>query len=344
MALQLTQLSEAQRAAMPVHAKAWIDRALAVRPANREIGERGIRAYYRLAGLPEPKRIVWTTSPLVVALAGPIAALILSMRAKRASTVRDAVHDAVDGREEVQAWLRAIQQLWFYILGGAGWAAWPAAWATYYRDVCELSLAPEATSAAEDATEQWWWWSHREFVIVSERPVRLERDDRGRLHSTTGAAIQFSDGWGLYYVHGVRVPGHVVLHPERMTAALITEERNAEVRRVMVELFGFDRYLVESGAKVLHRDTDPLGFARELLRIEQPGDEPIVAVAVTNSTPEPDGTRKRYTLRVHPELRPLLGQRNGEPQYGNAQAATAQNAIASTFGLYGEQYAPQAET
>jgi hypothetical protein len=49
-------------------------------------------------------------------------------------------------------------------------------------------------------------------------------------------------------------------------------------------------------------------------------------VEVLNSTPEPDGTRKTYFLRVPPNLR------------------TAREAVAWTFGLAGSQYRPERET
>ena len=56
-------------------------------------------------------------------------------------------------------------------------------------------------------------------------------------------------------------------------------------------------------------------------------------VKVLNSTPEPDGTQKPYFLRVHPELRLLLKNSLGDPQ-----PASPVNAIASTFGMTGQQY------
>ena len=73
---------------------------------------------------------------------------------------------------------------------------------------------------------------------------------------------------------------------------------------------------------------------------EHLGDEPLVMVEVVNSTPERDGTMKHYFLRVHPELRPLLG----DQQLGDPQELTARNAVASTFGRRGEEYSPLVET
>ena len=160
-------------------------------------------------------------------------------------------------------------------------------------------------------------------------------DEANRPHCDTGPFCRWRDGFALYAVHGVRTPAWIIERPETITVAKIDAETNAEIRRVMLGKFGWQRYLSESGAMELHTD----GFGT-LVRREVPGDEPIVAVRVLNSTPEPDGTTKHYTLRVHPELRPLLdGGRYGEPQ-----TMTARNAVASTFGLRGEEYAPLVET
>ena len=94
----------------------------------------------------------------------------------------------------------------------------------------------------------------------------------------------------------------------------------------------------DGGAEKLH--TDERGT---LWRKPVPNDEALVMVEVLNSTPEPDGSIKTYFLPCHPELRPnpvpANGMRMGEPQ-----KLTASNAIASTFGLRGEQYAPAQET
>ena len=103
----------------------------------------------------------------------------------------------------------------------------------------------------------------------------------------------------------------------------------------MLERYGFERYLTDCGATPIH--TDNVGA---LYRVELPNDEAIVAVIVNNSTPESDGSFKRYMLRVHPECRPMLA--NG--RFGDAQPLTARNAVASTFGMRGEQYRPATET
>ena len=178
------------------------------------------------------------------------------------------------------------------------------------------------------------WTDDTLYWVAKPRVHRDPVPDVRRLHRADGPALE-SDVEPLYFWHGVLVNAHVIEQPDLITLQEIQGETNAEVRRVLLERFGFDRYLRESNAELLH--TDQFG---ELYRAEVPGDEPLVMVSVLNSTPEPDGHKKRYFLRVDPNCRPLLA----DGTFGRAQALTARNAIASTFGLRGSQYVPVVET
>jgi len=126
----------------------------------------------------------------------------------------------------------------------------------------------------------------------------------------------------------------------------IEQESNAEIRRVMVERYGAERFLFDSGAKLIARDSVGLLYRKDLA-----DDEPLVMVRVLNSTPEPDGVMsrdeaiaifgdaaqaainspegsrfKQYTIRVPPDM------------------TTAHEAVAWTFGLTAETYHPALET
>lgn len=95
---------------------------------------------------------------------------------------------------------------------------------------------------------------------------------------------------------GVRVDERLAFAPETIDGAEILAQDNAEVRRVMMERVGYERFLEEVGATVLDRDTD-VGGERTLVRVELPGDEPFVAVCVGCPS-----TGRRYTLRVPPTI------------------------------------------
>jgi hypothetical protein len=165
-------------------------------------------------------------------------------------------------------------------------------------------------------------WMLDDVCFASERPSINNLGYAGHAHCETGPTIAFPSGWDMWHWHGVRVPRHVIEHPERLTPSRIQRVENAEVRRVMIERYGGEaRFIVHSGARLIHEDA-----RGKLWRSKTVEREPIVIVEVRNSTPEPDGSFKTYFLRVPPEMH-------------NASAA-----VAWTFGLTTQTYQPREET
>jgi len=160
-------------------------------------------------------------------------------------------------------------------------------------------------------------------VVFVKGPLEQHLDAEGRLHREDGPAEAYRDGFRRWCWHGVDVDADFILHPEGVTAARVLEERNLEVQRVMLERFGWDRLLEESGAQAL--DEDPR-FGALLLVPRADGGEALRIVRVTNATPEPDGTVRQYVLRVPPTM------------------TTAREAVAWTFGMDAEEYEPRLES
>ena len=167
-----------------------------------------------------------------------------------------------------------------------------------------------------------WWWPHRSFVLVTDRPrvLHLDPDGSNRPHCEDGPAIVWRDGWSLWFVHGVRVTQQIVEAPGTLRVDRITYEENAEVRRVMIDRYGTEKYLRAAEGRLVQQDD----FG-ELWRLRH-GSEPLQFVKVVNSSPEPDGTFRDYWLRVPPEV------------------TTAHEAVAWTFGFTPEEYRPQRQT
>jgi hypothetical protein len=165
------------------------------------------------------------------------------------------------------------------------------------------------------------WWPFRNVAVLSERPTRLCLDDDGSLHAADGPAIAYPDGWEIWAWHGVRVPHWVIATPERLTVAHIQTQRRNDVRRVMIERYGVERYVQDAGA--LKVASDEFGT---LWRCPLLGDEPLVMVEVVNATPEPDGSFRNYWMRVPPNMR------------------TPREAIAWTFGVDAHDYDPTIQT
>ena len=210
-------------------------------------------------------------------------------------------------------------------VGNSVYGQHEASWLAFYeffREKCGLlEQTHKLVGLWELAKSAGWAYPTKDICFVSERHTTLCRDERGRLHNMSGPAIQYPDGWEIYAVHGVRVPENIINKPLEITTSRIDEQRNTEIRRVMIDIYGQSRYLQDSGAKLLA--TDRFG---KLWKKDLSDDEPIVMVEVKNSTPEPDGSIKDYFIRVPPSM------------------ATPQEAVAWTFNLPKDEYNPLVET
>lgn len=226
------------------------------------------------------------------------------------------------GRQAVSALKKSWKRERLRILDGCFSLGTPvcAAFTSFFRDVCGLHLAgglwDRALAYERTLRNAYWWCPHRDFLLACDSPreIHLEAAElaprRGpasrRLHRPHGPAISWPDGWSVYADHGRRVPGWIVEHPERITVAQIAAQRNAETRRVMIERYGWARYVCDSGAEVI--DTAPMDHpirglrGARLLRKRIPGEpEPVVFLDMINSAPEPDGSFKHYLERIDPK-------------------------------------------
>jgi hypothetical protein len=95
---------------------------------------------------------------------------------------------------------------------------------------------------------------------------------------------------------GVNINARIAFFPETITAPEILGERNAEVRRVMLERRGIEQFMREADAKVLDEDTDP-GGKRQLLKVPMADDEDLVCVSVHCPS-----TGRHYIIRVPPTV------------------------------------------
>jgi hypothetical protein len=160
------------------------------------------------------------------------------------------------------------------------------------------------------------WFARKRRVHISMRPTHFSLDDQGRLHSESGPAFGYPKGEKQYVWHGVTVPAKVILAPEKITAKQIRSEWNSEVRRVMLERYGLERFLKAGNARTVNRDR--YGRLWDLQ-----GDR---WVELRNSTAEPDGSHKTYFLRVPPTV------------------DTAHEAVAWTFQMTTDEYRLAAES
>ena len=332
MPTRIDKLTASQEAALVEYRDRWLKIGLDTNPANRAEAEAAVRLAYECGGLPPPKIVVWLRSPLE----GAVGAAMFA-------------HHAVSERAapRAQVWAQVWDQVRAQVgdqVSRAGYGQHDANWLSFYEfflDQCGLDAPNKLRGLMSLARSCGWFWPFEGAVILTERPVALHRDERNRLHREDGPALQYSDLFALWRWHGVTVPRDVIESPQGITVQRIKTEPNAEVRRIMVERYGHERYLRESNAELVDSCADDhklIGMrTAKLWRI---GD--ITMLDLLNSTPEPDGTTKRYVL-------PIDGAR-----YGGRAARECIAASASTWRKRGdptqlafarpEDYAPAFES
>ncbi len=173
----------------------------------------------------------------------------------------------------------------------------------------------------ELATQGLCYIFYEGYVFACESPTRLSVDEGGRLHSEFGPALSSLDGFTMHSWHGSTVSRWIIEEPKKITVPRIMKEFNAEVRRVLIDRYGLEKFIKASGAQQVHRDECGV-----LYRKEFDDDEPLVMVKVKNSSKEPDGSYKHYFLRVPPDMK------------------TAREAVAWTFAMDEADYKPEQQT
>ena len=332
---KITTITPEQIGRFPEWVAKYIEIGLSTAPADFDAAQAAALKAYELCDLGKPMIVLRMSSPYGATLGGIIACVMLRELGK-------------------DAWPQVGSQVGSQVAngiyndrGGAFWASW-IAYVAFMRDVLGWQDPVLERFAIDEtlATSCGWVWWHENVLAISDRPAIVNRDDQGRLHCDDGPAIAYRDGWAIHAVHGVIVPADIIEDRSSITVERIERESNAEVRRVMLEFYGADRFLYDSGAQLIARDAVGLLYRKDL-----GDDEPLVMVRVLNSTPEPDGVMsrdeaiaafgdaaqaavnapadarfKQYTIRVPPTMR------------------TAHEAVAWTFGLTAETYHPALET
>ena len=158
----------------------------------------------------------------------------------------------------------------------------------------------------DEKTQQWydclnhlfencgWFIPFEDVCIVCDRPSKFSLDSENRLHSEGEPAIQFADGYGLYYHHGVALPEQYgTVHPNQWEAKWLLSENNSELRRILIQAIGYNRICNELKAIKLDdfREYD-------LIKIDADADvEPIVLLKMICPS-----TGYTHVLRVPPNM------------------------------------------
>jgi hypothetical protein len=160
----------------------------------------------------------------------------------------------------------------------------------------------------------------KEIVCVPQPELHITN---GALHCETGPAVRWPDE-SYWFWRGYHVPRWVIEEKHRLNPEVIAAEANAELRRVMLEIYGFGRWISETGATLISEDVNH-GQPRKLYEATLAG-EPVRILHVVNGSLENDGSRREF----------FLGAPDG--------VKTPHKTVAALYGFNPEIYSEYART
>ena len=173
-----------------------------------------------------------------------------SVRASVRASVEDSVWASV--RTSVRA--SVGDSVWASVRD-SGYGQHDANWLAFYeyfKEVCGLAEETKKLSGLwKIAKSAGWWLPHEKICWVSERTCVVNQDENKRIHSSTGPAIAYPDGWSIYAWRGVRVPEQWIMRPESVNPVDVIAAKNVEQRAAGAEILGWPRMLKALNAKVI---------------------------------------------------------------------------------------------
>ena len=308
---RIEHMTPEQEAALPAFREGWRAVGLSTAPIHEASARSAVRSLYKAGDCEEPKAVITLASPMACLIARAICEKLLNE--KLSNNQREVLERQLRDQLGDQLWGQLWDQLGgqlgdqlgdqlfqsSYFIGGQ-----EAFWLAFYEygEYLGAHFAPR-TKAHFDAYRTYaltagWLYPYKSIAFVSDRPAEIHFDAQRRLHSATGMAVSFRDGWGLHAWHGLRVPARLI-EAQEFSAEAIEGENNAEFRRVLLEReyggrSGFELYAEQRKVKLIAED-ELHGFPRRLLEVEING-ENIRIIEVVNGSLEPDGARRKFHL------------------------------------------------
>jgi hypothetical protein len=137
----------------------------------------------------------------------------------------------------------------------AGYGSHDSGWISFYkffREEVNLKEETEKLIPLMNLAEQsGWWWPFENLVIITEKPKIVSIVNR-RLHKDNGPAIEYSDGFSVYALNGIRMKQEYVMTPaNELSVSTIMKEQDVDIRRELLKKVGLQRFIKETKGKIL---------------------------------------------------------------------------------------------
>ncbi len=305
MAKKITKLTQEQEARLIEFREEWLKVGLCCEPADFETGDQIIRGFYSRIGKPAPI-ILHFSSPAMCELAVNVVFAMLAEKpdSRLDSQLRSQLYSQLDSqlRSQLDSQLDKLQPYFASNRWGAQhWCAWEA----FYLFGHEIGVKYRAEDIA--LLQEWgrlsgsigWWAPWDGICFVSDRPRVVKFDNERRLHSETGKAVEYSDGWGVSSWHGTRIPDEWLANKKSLSAKQALTWENIEQRRAALEIIGWHNVLRELKAKVVDEHPDPLCGA--LVEVQLPDLDRKSRFIHAQC-----GTKREFAIGVPPEMQTVV--------------------------------------
>lgn len=240
----LEKLSEKQESILSVYADKWTQIGFSIDPVDFDKSVNLIKKHYADCGLDIPNNFHLVDSPM---------AAINLLNSKYNINKKQIINNACYGNHD-------------------------ASWLSYYDffiNETSVILDEKIVNLIELAKICGWWYPYDDVVVIQQRPSLINFED-GVVQSTTGPAIQFPDGYSIYIIDGIRLNEQIIMRPETLTIHQINSEQDQDKRSIMIDRFGWPRYLEESNARCIDKRVNYIENTKEALFESDNGNRLVV--------------------------------------------------------------------
>lgn len=240
----LDKLSDKQESMLSVYVDKWVKIGLSKNPVDFDKSVNLIKKHYVDCGLDVPNNFHLVDSP--------IAALKL-LKSKYDIDPKSVLNNTCYGNHD------------------AGWLGYY----DFFINETSVVLDEKIVNLIELAKICGWWYPYKDVVIIQKRPSLINFED-GLVQSTTGPAIQFPDGYSVYIIDGIRLDEQIVMRPETLTIHQINSEQDQDKRSIMIDRFGWPRFLQKSNANCIDKRYNYIENTKEALFVLDNGNRLVV--------------------------------------------------------------------
>jgi hypothetical protein len=201
---------------------------------------------YKLAKKPNPIKII-LDSPLALQWG---ANLLKNKGAQVRAQVGAQVGDQVETQVRAQVRAQVGDQKLKYFDFAYNADTWDLNWIAFYDYFEQLKIVHHSLFHEYKSLIDANIFMNIEFekvCLICRPPKYIKRDAQNRLHCENGMAIEFQDGWGLYYLHGRHFTKEEYRQffpqPATIDATKVLGWANVEQRAVIIMSYGFEQML-----------------------------------------------------------------------------------------------------